>query len=178
MTHPADLPSPSPELRDAMTFIGFELAGTGGNCTAWMHREHEHEFDYVETLITVPDDPTAPLSLSDPCIVGQHHEDRDPEPVEAFPTVAAAILELYRRSGEDATTPAELGRCREVVTGLDFDFGSLMRPDYGAILEAGTVATELVTFHPLAFNHDGTWRADVIAMLAELVADARRGVTP
>lgn len=54
-------------LRQAYELRGFELFGTGGNCTAFYH-----ECDDRYILVTVIDDPSAPSDPQERIIVGLH----------------------------------------------------------------------------------------------------------
>lgn len=56
---------------------------------------------------------------------------------------------------------------------LHYDGGSLQRPDSAAVLAD---EVEVITFHPSCFEFDGSWRADVIAMMEELINTYKVGL--
>ena len=52
---------------------------------------------------------------------------------------------------------------------LNFDGGSLMRPDSAAIITPN--GTEVVTFSAMCFDENGEWRPEVVAALREAVSN-------
>jgi hypothetical protein len=47
------------------------------------------------TLITCPEDPTAPRTLAEPCVIGTYEEDDDDGAAVPFPSVLLALRDLY-----------------------------------------------------------------------------------
>lgn len=63
----------------AYTALGFNLIGTGGNCTAF----HKPLADDRYILITVHDDAMAPVEAAEPVFVGLYGPDHS-EPLDSF----------------------------------------------------------------------------------------------
>lgn len=164
---------PTPQLQAAMDFLGARLAETGGGCTAW-------EFDHGESysLITIPENPSAPLTLREPCRMGTYDadtgalpENQYPDDAKVFPSVFEALRELYGRE-EGSEWPACLSDDAldaETRDAMLWDGGSLANPDSGVIYADESAETELARFHAECFDTDGAWKPaildGIIAML-------------
>jgi soluble cytochrome b562 len=75
-------------LQDLMLAAGFQLAHTGGGCTAYQIDLGKGR----EILITTPNGCVAPEGLKDACVVGLYHEGEQVRLVDNVPSLIHALL--------------------------------------------------------------------------------------
>lgn len=84
----------SAAFREAVGFMGLEVVHTGGGCTALELRHSDESYTLVTVDLSDGDCCFAPVSLSEPVVTG-HYMDGETPVFQSFPTLSAALLEMY-----------------------------------------------------------------------------------
>lgn len=77
-------------LRERLEALGFTLAHTGGNCTAFVDAGWSQD-GQPHRMITVAEEPAAPESLDDEVVLCRY-QDRDDDGTELFTGTGAELL--------------------------------------------------------------------------------------